>query len=254
MPYDYGRPTLRFGFASGFPPDVAALLATVFVTFSLQFFAATAWIPELLRLTPLAWQRLLVWQLVTYPYAGIGDASLWIVLELLFLFWFARDVFARLGRPRFWRLLLWSCTIGGGIALSIDAAARWVHQVSPASLLLLQGQRMLLAVLVAAFAVLYRDAQILLFFVIPVQARWFLPLEVLFAFIGFLRSHDLAGFLGICAALAVVWVTLGYGGFRRAAREGWLRAQGWWLRRRMTRLRRKRGFTVVDDRRDPWLH
>ena len=35
--------------------------------------------------------------------------------------------------------------------------------------------------------------------------------------------------------------------------EAWLRAQGWWLKQRMGRLRRKRGFRVVE-RRDPWLH
>jgi hypothetical protein len=45
------------------------------------------------------------------------------------------------------------------------------------------------------------------------------------------------------------------GGLRGAGRESWLRAQGWWMRRRLGRLRRKRGFRVVDDgRKDPWLH
>ncbi len=114
---------------------------------------------------------------------------------------------------------------------------------------------MLFVIVIAAFATLYRDATIMLMLSIPVRAKWFLTIEVLIAFIGFLKTHDLAGFLGICAAIAVVWGTLTQGGFRRAGREWWLRTQGWWLRQRMGRLRRKRGFRVVDDhRRDPWLH
>ena len=60
---------------------------------------------------------------------------------------------------------------------------------------------MLLAIFIAAFATLNRNATILLFFVLPIQARWFLWLEVLFAFIAFLGSHDLPGFLGITTAV-----------------------------------------------------
>src|SRR6476620_5467033 len=96
-PPQYGRQTIQFGFSSGFPPDVVAPLAVVFVTFSMQFFAATAGIVEWMRLTPMV-VRGTVWQLLTYPVAGTGDAGIFIVLELFFLFFFARDVFARLGR------------------------------------------------------------------------------------------------------------------------------------------------------------
>jgi hypothetical protein len=120
---------------------------------------------------------------------------------------------------------------------------------------LAQGQHMLFVVIIAAFAVLYRDATIMLMLIIPVRARWFLPIEVLVTFILFLRTHDLPGFLGVCTAIAVTWSTLAMGGLRGAGRESWLRAQGWWMRRRLGRLRRKSGFRVVEDnRRDPWLH
>jgi hypothetical protein len=254
MAYDYGRPQLSFGFSSGIPRDVIALLAVIFTTFSLQFFSETAWITEALRLTPLVWMKGWVWQLVTYPIAGMGDASIWFLLELLFLFFFARDVFARLGRRGFWQMLLTASLTGGVVALLVDLAARFAGRVSEASMLLVQGQHMIFVAVIAAFAVLYRDATIMLMLIIPVRARWFLPIEVLLAFVGFLRTHDIAGFLGLCAAIGVVWATLSHGGFRRAGRESWLRAQGWWLRQRMGRLRRKRGFKVVDDRRDPWLH
>jgi hypothetical protein len=250
-----GRSTVRFGVGSGVPPDVLALLAVVFGTFSLQFFGVTKWLVALLRLTPRVWQSGWLWQLLTYPVAGVGPASPWILLELFLLFWFARDVHWRLGRRAFWRLLLWACGIGGVVAVAVDLALRVMTTASPGSLTILQGQRMLLAVALAAFAVLFRDVQILLFFVLPVQARWLLPIELLVAFIAFLATHDLAGLLGLYAAIGVVWLLLRHGGFQRSGRELWLRWQQWVARRRMARLRRRRGFHVVDDdRREPWLH
>jgi hypothetical protein len=246
---------MRFGMSSGAPRDVVVLVAIVFVTFSLQFFGPTAWLTELLRLTPLVWSSGFLWQVVTYPVAGAGPPSLWILLELLILFWFGRDVLARLGRRGFWQLLATACVAAAVVALLVDLLSRFAGQVPAASLALMQGQRMLLAVLIAAFAVLFRDAQILLFFVLPVQARWFLPLEVVIAFIGFLRTHDLAGFLGICTAVAVTWLTLARGGVGRGGRDFWLRGQQWWLQRRIERLRRKRGFRIVErEPKDRWLH
>lgn len=250
-----GRQTIRFGFGSGVPPDVLVLLGVVFLTFSLQFFAGTAWLVELLRLTPRVWASGFLWQLLSYPLAGVGGASPWILLELLFLFLFARDVHWRLGRRAFWRLLAWACGVGGLVAIAVDFVLRLLAAVPPDSLAILQGQRTLLAVALAAFAVLFRDAQILLFFVLPVPARWLLPIELLVAFIAFLATHDLAGLLGIYAAVAVVWLLLRHGGFGRGGRELWLRLQHALARRRMARLRRRRGFHVVgEERRDPWLH
>ena len=117
------------------------------------------------------------------------------------------------------------------------------------------GAGHLLAVTLAAFAVLFRDAQILLFFVLPVPARWLLPIELLGAFIAFLATKDLAGLLGMYAAIGVVWLLLRHGGLGRGSRELWLRLQHLLARRRLARLRRRRGFHVVgEERRDPWLH
>jgi hypothetical protein len=251
----FGRGPVRFGFASGVPRDVVALLAVVFVTFSLQFFAATAGLVELLRLTPRVWASGFVWQLVTYPLVGVGAPTIWILLELFVLFWFARDVLWRLGRARFWRLLGWATLAGGVVAVAVDLLLRLVGWVPESSLVILQGQRMLLALVTAAFAVLFRDAQILLFFVLPLPARWLLPLELLIAFIAFLASHDLAGLLGLYAAVAVAWGMVRRGGLQGGLREAWLGGQQWWLRQRMARLRRKRGFRVVEGQpKDPWLH
>jgi hypothetical protein len=269
------RPPFRrpvFGGLSGgggAPRDLVALLAVLFVTFSLQFFATSSIVPALMRLTPAVWQQGFVWQPFTYPLAGFGPPSLWFLLELLILFLFGRDVFSRLGRRAFWLLLGWTCVPAALVALLADGLFRLLG-AGPlgASLMLMQGQRMLLTVLIVAFATLNRHATIFLFFVLPIQARWFIPLTVVIGFLGFLGTRDLAGFLGLCAGVGLTWGWLQPGGIGRGARELWLRAQQGWLRHRMDRLRRKRGFRVVRGEgerdlppdlreprdRDPWVH
>ena len=255
----YSRRPARPGFSgilgsTPFPRDVWVLVGVVFATFSLQFFAATAWLPAILRLTPAVWQRGWLWQPATYPFAGVGAPSFWIVLELFILTLFARDVFLRLGRRRFWGLLVGVSVVAGLVALAV-AALGWLggDGAAGAGLPLLQGQRTLLAILIAAFATLNAEATIYLFFVLPIRARWFLGIEILFAFLGFLGTHDLAGFLGVCTAVGATWWWLLRG--RKPGRRLWLSLQERYLKARLARQRRKSGLTVVrGGSDDDWVH
>jgi len=230
------------------PRDLVALLVVVFVTFTLRFFAATSWLPSMLELSDAVWRRGFVWQLGTYAFVGQGAPGLWFLLELLILFWFGRDIRARLGLKGFWQLLAWGIGTAAVVAVVVRVLAVAVSGAAgPAPFVLLQGQRTLVVVLIAAFATLYRHATILLFFVLPVQARWFLWLELVFAFMGFLGSRDLAGFLGIVAAVGVTYNATSVGGLRRVLRELWLRSEQQRLRRRMERRRRQRKIRLVED-------
>jgi hypothetical protein len=259
----YGRVTLGGGgglggFAWPPPRDLGIILATLFVTFALQFFEATRIVPELLRLTPRVWRAGFVWQLVTYPFVGFGGPSFWIVIELLILYMFGRDAYLGLGRKHFWRLVLITSALAGGLALGVQAAFGG-NEILPVYFPLMQGQRMLLSILIAAFATANRRATILLFFVLPIEARWFLGLEILFAFIGFLGTHDLGGFLGICAAVGLAYLYVRDGGFGRGLRQTRLRAERWWLQRKLERAKRRRGLRVVKGpgaggARGPWLN
>jgi membrane associated rhomboid family serine protease len=248
-----GGPGGPFG---GAPPRDLLL----FVTFALQFFAATQIVPELLRLTPLVWHLGFVWQLITYPFAGYGGPSFWFLIELLILYMFGRDVYAGLGRKHFWRLVLITAAAAGGLALLVEALQEIATGLlQPGSFPLLQGQRVLLAILVAAFATANRRASILLFFVLPIEARYFLGVEILIAFIGFLATHDLGGFLGICAAVGLSYLYVRDGGFGRGLRQTRLRAERWWLQRKLDRAKRRRNLRVVKGQGDgarpgPWLN
>jgi hypothetical protein len=130
----------------------------------------------------------------------------------------------------------------------------------------MQGQRTLLVIAIAAFATLFGQATIYLFFILPIQARWFLWIEILFAFMGFLGTRDLAGFVGLCVAVGVTNRALSSQRLARSLREVWLRLEQRRIRRKMERMRRQRGMHLVkgkgeaardDDeprRREPWVH
>lgn len=244
------KPTSRqtrvpMGLGSGprAPSDVWILLGIVFATYSATFFTNAL---EWLRLTPAAWQRVFVWQPATYAWIGTGGASLWILLELLILYWFANAVRSSLGRARFWRLLVTVTTCAGLAAIVVDVVAWLAGFDAVHDFRLMQGQRMLATVMVAAFAVLHRHATILLFFVLPIQARWFIWLEILIAFIGFLGTKDLPGFVGICAGVGLTVWLLQAGAMRGTAirdlRRRWDR---FLVQRRLGRRRRKAGLRLV---------
>ena len=253
----FGGGAATGGLRGPIPPTLWWLLGIVFATFSFQFFEATAFIPALMRLSPDVWQRGFVWQLVTYPFAGFGAPSFWFLLELFILFLFGRDVLSQLGPRRFWRVLIGATSAAALTAVLVELIMRGLGGAMTAvPFSLMQGQRLLIVVLIAAFATLYGEATIYLFFVLPIQARWFLALEILFAFMGFLGSQDLAGFLGICAAVGLVVFLLGQKKLRLQRLRLELRER--YLRLRLLWLKRRRGMGIVQDEPrsddDPWVH
>ncbi|MBZ5588835.1 MAG: rhomboid family intramembrane serine protease [Acidobacteriia bacterium] len=249
-----------FGWPGSRPtPDLVFLLAILFGTYALQFFEATAVVPALLRLTPAVWRLGYLWQLVTYPLVGFGSPSLWILLELLVVFWFGQDVRARLGRRRFWTLLLAATAGAAGIAALVQLVVSSGLGGSPTAFpfQLMQGQRMVLAVLIAAFATLAGDATILLFFVLPIRARWCLWLGILLAFVAYLGTKDLAGFAGICGATGITALALSRRSPQRGLRVRWLEWRGRRLGRKIDRLAKRRGLRVIrrdDDRGGPTIN
>jgi hypothetical protein len=260
----YPRQTVRYGPPGGFgltgppPRDLIVLLAVVFVTFTLRFFEVTAAVPALLELTPWSWRSGLLWQLVTYGFVGSGRPDLWFILELIVLYLFARSVLVRIGRRRFWQLLVAGVLAAGVVAVAVDILTALVAGPMPQAFVLMQGQRTLIVILIAAFATLFADATILLFFVLPIQARWFIWLEIGFGFLGFLATKDLAGFIGICMGVVAGVAMVGPGGPRWMVWRWRKRLEKLILERRLRRMRRRRNLRVVDDEppsdHDRWVH
>jgi len=257
----YTRQPMRPGsFGGGLtqpvPRDIWVLLGTVFGTFALRYFDATSWIPALLEMSAAVWQRGFLWQLVTYAFVGGGGQGFWLVITLLILYMFAGDVRRRLGRRGFWRLLIGAVFVGGVVAAGGQLVSNLLTGLPGAGYFpILQGERMLVAVLIAAFATLAGDAIILLFFVLPIRARWFIGLEILFAFLAFLNTRDLAGMLGVWAAIGYTVFALGGAARGGGLREIWLKLQEAWFRLRLGQMKRKRGLEVLPGgKKDDWLH
>lgn len=224
------------------PADLVVLLAVLFGTFVLQFFAATAGLPAALRLTPSVWTGWQLWRLATYPLAGFGMPDLWFVLELVVLFFFARDVRAQLGARRFWLVALGVGSLAGAAACS--AALAWPALAHGLGMpfQLMQGQRLWMAVMIAAFGALAGDAVVYLFFVLPVRARYFPLVGLGLAFVAFLATRDLPGLVGVITATGATWLWLRPGSLRR-----WrLQVERRVAHARLRRLERRRGWRVLD--------
>ncbi len=251
------RPIGFGGGASGPPPrDILLLLGVLFITYSLQFFVNFG---GLFRLSRDIWQRGYLWQLVTYPFVAQPGYGLWFLIGLLIIFWFGRDVYRYLGRRQFWLLIAWAVCAASVAAVVVQLLLDFAGLGGDYAFVIMQGERMLLTILIAAFATLYGNATILLFFVLPLKARWFLGLEILFAFMAFLPTKDFAGFIGVCTAVGLVYQTLTGGGLKRMLREMRLRVERKLLEARLKRLRRKKGLRIVkpppdDESGGPWVH
>lgn len=254
-----------FGLGGPAPRDLLILLGILFVTFSLWFFDTTRIVPQVLQLTPWVWQRGWIWQLATYPFIGAAGSGIWFLLELLFLYMFGRDVYFGLYRRHFWRLIFVSSIGAAIVAVAVQAliALTGAFEI-PAPFAIMQGQWMMLVIMIAAFGTAHRDATVYLFFVLPVQARWMLWIEILFAFMAFLFSRDLPGFLGLCTAVGLTYLYVRASGSmrggKRTLRELRLRFERWWIQKKLERTRRKRGFKVIPGERDrnvrkgPWVN
>jgi len=257
------------GLSGPFPRDILAIAAVLLVTVTLSSFQSTYLIPRLLTISPDVWQRGFVWQLATYLYVEARGPSLGFVINLILLFLWGRDVFWGLGRRHFWRLLLVGSIGAGILAVLVDMAGAAAGWTPPQAMLLMRGWT-LLAILLAAWARAHRGATILFMFILPIEATWLIALEILLAFIGFLTTKDLPGFVGICAAIGISWAYIARNGkiglSKRELREYRLRLERWWLQLKLDRAKKKRGFRVIpgekgtqgggggDVRKGPWVH
>lgn len=242
------------------PRDFLVLLGVLFVTYSLSFIPSTRFLVELLYLSPGVWQSGYLWQILSYPFAALPVSPIWFLISLLILFMFGREVRSYLGRRHFWRLVLWSAGAASIAAVLVELLISLTGSANPAVFTVMQGDRMLLTILVAAFATVHPNAVIRLFFILPIRARSFLWLEILFAFVlGFLPTLDFSGFVGVCVAVGWTYAML-TGGVPRALRELRLRFEKLFIELRLRHLRKRRKIRLVkpdeggDAKRGPWIN
>jgi hypothetical protein len=233
---------------------------------TLSSFEGTRFLPEYLTISPDVWRWGFLWQVATYPYVEAWGPSFGFVINVILLFLWGRDVYWGLGRRHFWRLLLIAGVGAGVLAVLVHMAGVLATGWSPERpFLMLQGWT-LMSILLAAWARAHRGATILFMFILPIEAGWLIALEILLAFIGFLVTKDLPGFVGICAAIGISWLYIARSGRiglgKRDLREYRLRLERWWIQRKLERAKKKRGFRVIpgdrsgggDVRKGPWVN
>lgn len=222
------------------PKDLLILLGILFLTYTLDAFRATGWVNEVLQLSPAVWQWGFLWQLVTYPLAEDFN-GIWFLVVGFMVLQFGGQIFRVLGRKAFWRLLIVASGVAGVAASLVQIVIGFLPLqaggVRP--FFMMQGAEMVLVILIAAFATLFRSATIHLFFILPMQAGWFLWLEILIAFIAFLATKDFAGFVGITTAVGVTYVMVSGKGWKGWLRELKLRAERKVLEAKLKRMQGK---------------
>lgn len=115
-------------------------------------------------------KRGFVWQLFTYQFLHGGLAHL--ALNSLALYFFGRPLELMLGQRTFVKLYFLSGLAGGILQVALAL-------ISPRFGGPMVGASAGICGLVAAFALLSPDSTIYVFFVIPVRARYFLPLMII---------------------------------------------------------------------------
>src|SRR6185369_4359073 len=126
-----------------------------------------SWVLEYGALSPDGLKRGFIWQFITFQFLHGGLPHL--VFNSLGLYFFGRPLEGMLGRRDFLRLYLFSGVLGGVLQTLFGlVSTRFAGPMVGAS----AG----ICGLVAAFSVLAPDSQIYVWFVLPIRARYFLPI------------------------------------------------------------------------------
>ena len=208
------------GLSDRFPPGVLLLIIACGLVFLVQaFFQGSGPVLEhLFGLVPAdLFGRWHVWQLLTYQFLHGGMFHL--LFNMLALFMFGADLEQQWGRSAFLRYFL-VCGVGAGLT-------HWLAAMN--STIPVVGASGAIFGVLLAFGMLFPDRQILLWFVIPIPARY---LVILFGFIELVSATSgpvdgVARFAHL-GGLLTGWLYL--------KSETWL----WPVRRRLGSIRRER--------------
>ncbi len=141
-----------------------------------------------------------LWQLLTYQFMHAGAVHLFFNCWAIYIF--GRDVEEALGRNSFLALYLSSGVIGGLVQILAGILLGGVFQAS------VVGASAAAFGLCAAFATLFPDRIILLFFVLPIRAKYFLYGALALAIWGVVqptgRVADAAHLGGVLAGLGFI--------------------------------------------------
>jgi membrane associated rhomboid family serine protease len=151
----------RFSFGHGLTPVVKNLMIIMGIVFIIQMFI-TRWIDFYFGLIPLmVWKRYFLWQLLTYIFLHGGLSH--ILFNLLALYMFGGELENYWGSKKFLRYFLY-CGIGAGVCTVIFSPYQFVPII---------GASGAIYGILLAFGWLFPNRPILLYFLLPIPAKYF---------------------------------------------------------------------------------
>jgi membrane associated rhomboid family serine protease len=151
----------RFSFGYGLTPVVKNLMIIMGIVFIIQMFI-TRWIDYYFGLIPLmVWKRYFLWQLFTYIFLHGGLSH--ILFNLLALYMFGGELENYWGSKKFLRYFLY-CGIGAGVCTVIFSPYQFVPVI---------GASGAIYGILLAFGWLFPNRPILLYFLLPIPAKYF---------------------------------------------------------------------------------
>ncbi|MEC7986762.1 MAG: hypothetical protein VX278_16460 [Myxococcota bacterium] len=225
------------GFDTRIPPFTRKVLFFLFGLYVLQLIL-TSWIG--FPLDTLAWQlntKFSLWQPFT-SFLVIGKTSpLWFLIDLLMVFFFLPPLQRTYGRRALYKLL--SITVGVCIVLGAFCMVTGAAVAGP-----FYGIEPFLSAAIVAFCFTNPNAQILIFFVIPVKSEWIAWFTGIFSLLLFLAGRDLshAMYLGGWIGGVVFLAMRNRGPFKKYMRQ--------WKKRQKKKARKP--FTIIDGGKDTY--
>ena len=170
----------RFSFGYGLPPMVKNLMIIMGAIFLLQMLAG-GWMEFYFGLIPiLVWKEYFLWQLFTYIFLHGGFSH--ILFNLLALWWFGGELENYWGSKKFLFYFLF-CGIGAGICTVLFTPG--IYQRIPVI-----GASGAIYGILLAFAWLFPNRPILIYFLFPMPAKY---MVIIFGLIEFFSSMGGSG-------------------------------------------------------------
>jgi membrane associated rhomboid family serine protease len=167
----------RFSFGYGLTPVIKNLMIIMGMVFLLQMFV-NSWFDIFLGLVPfLVWKKYFLWQLFTYIFLHGGFSH--ILFNLLALWMFGGELENYWGSKKFLRYFLF-CGIGAGICTVLFTPEIYQH-------IPVIGASGAIYGILLAFAWLFPNRPIFIYFLFPIPAKYFV---VIFGLIEFFASME----------------------------------------------------------------
>lgn len=239
-PRHFDSPQSAYSFGGGLTPAVRTLL---FANVGIWLFQLLAGVLAQVRLERLfglvpydVTHHLFLWQLVTYMFLHGGLFH--IGFNMLALWMFGNELEATWGTPRFVRFYF---VTGIGAALCTTLVG-WNSYVATI------GASGAIYGILAAYGLLFPDREILLYFILPIKAKYFVLILGIIAFYSSLSaSGDGVAHVAHLGGMLFGWLYLS--GFSGGGRLGYA-FRSWMARRRQERIRKKFKVYYKDTRGD----